>query len=177
MAFLKLSFWHEKITAFLWSLIRKSKWKIPGLWDTCTPPSLACLLILCAFSLHPCLVKSLLYRTLRPQMTFSSDLASCPSLTKIIQFRECTCSPLLSTSTTYTPLPSLCHFQSSSYLYCQWMNRWLSGRQVRVQVRRIQQECGDISSPVPDYVCPKDYLPHASVSQILWIASTGLCHL
>lgn len=49
--------------------------------------------------------KSPLYRMLRPWVTSSSDLALRPFLTKIIQFRECTCSPLLSASVRYTPLP------------------------------------------------------------------------
>lgn len=39
---------------------------------------------------------SLLYSTLRPRMTSSSDLASWPFLTKIIHLRECICLPLLS---------------------------------------------------------------------------------
>lgn len=35
------------------------------------------------------------------------------------------------------------------YLYCQWMNRWLSGRE---QVRSIQWKRGDVNSPTTYYV-------------------------
>lgn len=68
----------------------EKQWKIPGVSDTCPAPSLARLLALRA-GLFAAIWEVFLYRTPGPQMTSSSDLASWPFRTKIIQLRERTC--------------------------------------------------------------------------------------